>query len=187
MWQLGPVKEVEIKSVKESWTHMTVPSWQKWFSHHFWILNVLASWFNKNIAKDEPNSSCYTWATPPPLQSRIYRRTLYGVFLGEYSVTLNIAENELAFLHLSHMIGCISHPRMGSCQGKWRRVWRYFLFFPSFQTCCFRVQIPFCWIEAKGHFKNASFYYIPNWSAYCDSTWRNLFISFLLGVTSQLH
>ena len=60
------------------------------------------------------------------------------------------------FLHLSHMIRCVSHSWVGSCQRKWRRIWRYFLFFPPFQTCCFRIQIPFCENKLKGYLKHVS-------------------------------
>lgn len=66
------------------------------------------------------------------------------------------AENTLALLHLSHVIWCVSHSGVRASQGQWGRLWRHLFFLPSFQTRCFRIQIPFCggwstehWVTAK--------------------------------------
>ena len=55
-----------------------------------------------------------------------------------------MAENKLALLHLSHVIGRVSHAGVRPRQGERGRLRGHLLLFPSFQTCSFRIQIPFC-------------------------------------------
>lgn len=46
---------------------------------------------------------------------------------------------QLALLHLSHVIGCISHARVRARQGEWGRLRGHLFLFPSFQTRSFRI------------------------------------------------